>query len=102
MKIRRTLGVLLTGAVCVPIMLAAQAGALGQRIQAKPGDLILVENADRVPVIRRREAHLRAVHNSQQRWLVVLVDYALAGAEPDGQVDACVQVRGDHRRLAAR
>ena len=60
----------------------------GRKIQAKNGDVILVENADRVGLIRRKEAQVRAIHNPLQRWLVLLVDYAPPGVDPDGQVDA--------------
>lgn len=87
MTLRPVFAALLTAAICLPAVVGAQATS-GQKIQVKPGDLILVENADRVRVVRRREAQLRAIYNAQQRWLVLLVDYASPGADPDGQVDA--------------
>jgi TonB family protein len=116
MRLRPAFAASLIGAICLPAVVAAQAppsrealrrdlavalaqaGTSGQKIHAKPGDLILVENADRVRIVRRREAQLRAIHNGQQRWLVLLVDYASPGADPDGQVDASYryeEVTGD-------
>lgn len=89
MRIRLALAASALAAICLPAAVSAQAGGTGgQKIQAKPGDLILVEHTDRVRVIRRSEAQVRAIYNAQQRWLVLLVDYASRGADPDGQVDA--------------
>lgn len=86
MTFRPAFAAVLAGAVCLAASVDAQAPA-GQKIQAKNGDLILVENADRVRVVRRREGQVRAIYNGQQRWLVVLADFASPGADPDGRVD---------------
>ena len=59
-----------------PARAGRSAAPSGRKIQAKNGDVILVENADRVGLIRRKEAQVRAIHNPLQRWLVLLVDYA--------------------------
>jgi TonB family protein len=95
MKNRSVVVALLTFAIA-PVVVAAQAPN-GQKIHARPGDMVLVEGSDRVRIVRRRDAQVRTVYNSRQRWLVLLVDYAPTGAEPDGRVDAtfrCEQIVG--------
>ena len=95
MRTRPTLAALVLLA-SLPVTLEARATPTSEQIHAKAGDLIVVENADRVRVARRRDAQVRTVYNSQQQWLVVLVDYATGGA-PDGRVDSayrCEQVAG--------
>jgi TonB family protein len=69
-------------------MIATDAAAQARRpIEPQSGDLILVRGSERVRIVRRLEGNVRVVHNPQQRWLVVLLDEAKAGAAPDGQVD---------------
>ena len=58
----------------------------GNRIPAQDGDVIVVENDARVKVLRRRDAHVRTIYNAEERWLVLLVDYATENG-PDGRVD---------------
>ena len=78
---------LLLGLCSLPAAASAQAQA-NQRIQARDGDFVFVQNSDSVRVVRRREAAVRAVYEPTQNWLVVLVDYGAPGAAPDGIVDA--------------
>src|SRR5262245_55995884 len=61
----------------------------GQRIEVKDGDTVIVRDAARVRIVRRRNAAVRAVANQAQRWVVLLIDYAdpVTGT-PDGKVDA--------------
>ena len=59
----------------------------GQRVQAQDGDVVVVENDARVKIIHRREATVRAIYNSAQHWLVLLVDFASPGNPADGRVD---------------
>lgn len=59
----------------------------GNRIVAQDGDVIVVEDDARVRIVRRREAHVRAVFNVAERWLLLLVDQAMPAGSPDGRVD---------------
>jgi TonB family protein len=66
-----------------------------RQIQAREGDLIVVEGADRVLVMRRRTGELRAIYNAEQSWLVLLVDHpAVPGGMPDGGVDVSYTYSG--------
>ena len=58
-----------------------------KRIQAKDGDLIVVEDADRVRFVRRRQADVRAIYQPQLKKVVLLIDFAAGHAAPAGQVD---------------
>ena len=55
-------------------------GVAAQTIRAKEGDVILVENNDKVKIIHRRHANVRILHNAAQRWVIVLADYLSPGA----------------------
>ena len=59
----------------------------GRRIEARDGDLIVVDHDARVRMIRRREAVARIIHNSAERWVVLLADFIPAGGRADGMVD---------------
>jgi TonB family protein len=60
----------------------------GQRIVARDGDTIVVENGARIRIVRRSDANVRAIFNAAQGWLVLLVDSATPdGGAPDGRVD---------------
>lgn len=83
-RMRRMLVLLVAGALA-PAALLAQAP--GQTIRAKDGDVILVENDDKVKVIRRRHANVRIIHNAEQRWVVVLADWLSGSSAGDGHVD---------------
>ena len=67
-------------------------GVAAQTIRAKEGDVILVENNDKVKIIHRRHANVRILHNAAQRWVIVLADYLSPGAA-DGQVDFAYSYR---------
>src|SRR5262245_66180649 len=59
--------------------------AQGQRLEAHDGDTVILEGDARVNIVRRRHAHVRAVFNQAQQWLVLLVRYASdAGTERQG------------------
>jgi TonB family protein len=58
-----------------------------QTIRAKDGDVILVENDDKVRVVRRRHANVRIIHNAEQRWVLVLADWLSGSSGGDGRVD---------------
>jgi TonB family protein len=66
----------------------------GNRIAAQDGDVIVVDNDARIRIIRRREAHVRAIFNAAERWLVILVDQVTAAGPPDGRVDMAYQYQG--------
>jgi len=60
----------------------------GQRISAADGDLIVADNGARVRFIRRTDANVRAIYNSAEHWLILLVDARTTdGKPPDGGVD---------------
>lgn len=78
-------------AACILAVLMGGGGASAQsqRLQPKDGDVVVIEDAARVKLIRRSNATVRAIFNAGQRWLVILVDSAMpGGVRPDGLVDA--------------
>jgi TonB family protein len=54
----------------------------GQRIDARDGDTIVIDDDARVRVVRRRPAHVRAVFNSKAHWLIVLARYTPQDGRP--------------------
>ena len=58
----------------------------GQRIVARDGDVVIIEDDARVKIVRRREANIRIVFDNTQRWLIVLADF-VAPNGTDGRVD---------------
>ena len=74
---------LLTIACAFPAIAAAQ----GQTIRAKDGDVVIVENNDKVKIVRRRQANLRVLYYADQRWVVVLADWLSTPGGADGRVD---------------
>jgi TonB family protein len=70
----------------------------GNRITAQDGDVVVVENDARVRIVRRREANVRVVFSAAERWLFLLVDYAMPAGSADGRVDYVhhyTDIRGD-------
>jgi TonB family protein len=61
--------------------------AQGQRISAKDGDVVVVDGASRVRIVRRSPATVRTIYNPAQRWLVILADVAAPNGARDGGVD---------------
>jgi TonB family protein len=61
--------------------------AQGQRISAKDGDVVVVDGASRVRIVRRSTATVRAIFNPAQHWLVILADIAEPNGAGDGGVD---------------
>jgi protein TonB len=67
----------------------------GQRIEAKDGDTVVIRRDARVRIVHRNEGSIRAVYNSTQRWLVLLIDYVdPKTGVPDGSVDATNTFQG--------
>jgi TonB family protein len=61
----------------------------GQRVHAGDGDVIVVDRGARVRIVRRNEGVARVVFNADQKWLVILLDWAdEKGKQPDGMVDS--------------
>jgi TonB family protein len=60
----------------------------GNRTVAQDGDVVVVENDARVRIVRQREAHVRAVFNMAERWLLLLADQATPAGSLDGRVDS--------------
>jgi TonB family protein len=80
--------------LALPVFFAAAPGRAqnppppGNRIVAHDGDVILVDDDARVSIVRRRTAHVRAVFNGSDRWLLILVDRPTSRAGTiDGLVD---------------
>src|SRR5689334_21794317 len=88
---------MLVGGLCITAVLgqapaqrppSRQPLASGQRLVANDGDTVVAENGARVRFIRRTPANVRAIFNSADRWLILLVDAASRdGRPPDGGVD---------------
>jgi TonB family protein len=80
---------LVTVSAQVPMAQPPAPPANTRRIDARDGDTVVIPAAARVRLVQRREGTVRAIFNSAQRWLVLLVDYAEPGTgTPDGNVDA--------------
>ena len=81
----KTLLVVLVAGSLVPAALSDQTP--GQTIRAKDGDVILVENNDKVRIVRRRHANVRVIYNAARQWVVVLADWLSVPGGGDGRVD---------------
>ena len=57
----------------------------GQRLEARDGDTVILEGDARVNIVRRRQAHVRAVFNQAQASLLLLVSHVVADAGTAGQ-----------------
>ena len=66
----------------------------GRRIEAQDGDLIVTDGDARIRFLRRRNAVLRIIFNSADRWAVMLADFVPADGKPDGYVDRTYSWRG--------
>lgn len=76
-----------------PCLVAEQRGAparkplpQGERIEARDGDVVAIEDDARVRMVRRRQVIARTIFNPTEKLLLVLLDYA-SPAAPDGRVD---------------
>ena len=65
----------------------------GNHIAARDGDVVLVENDASVGIVHRREASVRVVFNTDERWILLLVDYATPARAADGRVDSAHHYR---------
>jgi TonB family protein len=63
-------------------------------IPAQDGDLILVDGKAAVRIVRRNEAQVRVIHTAEKRTLVLIADFAIDGAQPDGRVDVILTLNG--------
>jgi TonB family protein len=61
--------------------------AQGQRISAKDGDVVVVDGASRVRIVRRSAATVRTIYNPAQHWLVIMADVAAPNGARAGGVD---------------
>jgi TonB family protein len=61
--------------------------AQGQRITAKDGDVVVVDGASRIRIVRRSTAVVRAIFNPALHSLVILADLAAPNGAGDGRVD---------------
>ena len=66
----------------------------GRRIDARDGDLIVVNDDARIRFVRRRNAVVRIIFNPTDRWALLLADFVPAGGKADGRVDYTYNWRG--------
>jgi len=59
----------------------------GQRIEARDGDIIVLDDDARVQVVHRKQGFVRALYDHERGWLVLLLDAQTRHASPDGTVD---------------
>jgi len=65
----------------------------GRTIDARDGDTIVLDGDERIRIVHRTQAIVRAVFNEAGQWLVLLVDVAHADSGPDGTVDLTYNFR---------
>jgi TonB family protein len=67
----------------------------GTEIDARDGDRIIVEGDARVRVITRYRGFVRAVYNTEQRWLILMIDSSSSDTgAPDGKPDLSFTYNG--------
>ena len=66
----------------------------GRRIEAQDGDLIVTDGDARIRFLRRRNAVVRIIFNSTDRWALMLADYVPLNGKADGYVDQTYNWRG--------
>src|SRR3954471_24856346 len=65
----------------------------GRIIDARDGDTIVLDGDERIRIVHRTRAIVRAVFNEPAQWLVLLVGVAYADSDPDGRVDLTYNFR---------
>ncbi|MGB2717040.1 MAG: energy transducer TonB [Vicinamibacterales bacterium] len=65
----------------------------GRMIDARDGDTIVLDGDERIRIVRRNQAIVRAVFNEGGRWLILLADVAQPDRDPDGRVDVTYNFR---------
>ena len=59
----------------------------GQRLEARDGDIVIVEDDARVQLVQRKQGAGRVVYDAQRGWVMVLLDANSRTSPPDGNVD---------------
>ena len=59
----------------------------GQRIEARDGDIIVLDDDARVQIVHRKQGFVRALYDQERGWLIVLLDAQTRQSSPDGTVD---------------
>ncbi len=59
----------------------------GQRIEARDGDTIVLDDDARVQIVHRKQGFVRALYDSERGWLILLLDAQTRQSSPDGTVD---------------
>jgi TonB family protein len=59
----------------------------GQRIEARDGDIIVLDDDARVQIVHRKQGFVRALYDSERGWLILLLDVQTRQSSPDGTVD---------------
>lgn len=88
-RVRRVLSAAALPAIVamLPHGAAAAQQSSSPPIQARDGDLVVLEGDARVRIVHRREAVVLTVYDPAERRLLVMVDLGHAGGKPDGGVD---------------
>ena len=59
----------------------------GQRIEARDGDVIVLDDDARVQIVHRKQGVVRALYDRERGWLILLLDAQTRQSSPDGTVD---------------
>jgi TonB family protein len=59
----------------------------GQRIEARDGDIIVLDDDARVQIVHRKRGFVRALYDGERGWLILLLDAQTSQSSPDGTVD---------------
>jgi TonB family protein len=65
----------------------------GRTIDARDGDTIVLDGDERIRIVRRHQAMVRAIYSEAGRWLILLADVAQPDRDPDGRVDMTYSFR---------
>ena len=72
----------------------------GQQVDARDGDLVILEEDSRLRIVRRHRAVVRVIFDEAGRSLTVLIDRASNSTPADGRVDSILhfqKIEGDWR-----
>ena len=84
----KQLAAVAVGALVAVTNLGAQIPA-NRTIDVRDGDILVIHGSARIPVVRRYQGHVRALHNDTEKWLILMMDVATGPDNPpDGNVDA--------------
>ena len=74
----------------------------GQRIEARDGDVVVIEDDARVQLVNRKQGFARTVYDAERRWLVLVLDANSRTVAAGRQGGLVVSLGRRRRRMAAR